>query len=412
MSRKELAMVVRTASLVAFMTIGLVHNARSEVAGCVASRSSKVIGAPRESLIPDGYLHTAGNQILDRTNLPVRIASVGWFTGYGEPESQVKKIVEAGFNAVRIPWYNATMESNLAVVDTIVSAASTVGLKVILDHHGDEAPTEKNGWGSQQANGLPFDLGPGTNDTDGMGDPGTVTRQRFVQDWQTIGGRYAGNSTVIGFDLHNEPLAYRGQSTWGDGSVTDIKRIYEEAGDAIHRANPDVLIIAEGPQNYRTNFAGTARAPYGDLSIAAQKPVTLAVPNKVVYSVHSYPSLQSNFKETDNGPRAIARMNADFGYLVAKNIAPVWIGEMGASMDTPAERAWALTLVDYLNGKNAELGGPSFSGKQQAMGSNWWAWGNLSGQFPNGTLEDNGSLRETQRQFYAQLRQMPSCGGE
>jgi endoglucanase len=386
--------------------------ARGEVAGCLAPRTSKLADAPKGSLIPSGYLHTSGNQILDQNDLPVRIASVGWFTGYSDPEAQMQKMVLAGFNAVRIPWFNATMEGDLATIDTIVAAASTVGLKVILDHHGDEAPTPKNGWGAQQANGLPFDLGPGTDGTNGMGDPGTVTRQRFVQDWQAIARRYAGNSTVIGFDLHNEPLAYHGQSTWGDGGVTDLKRIYEEAGDAIHLVNPGVLIIAEGPQNYRINFVGTAAAPYGDLSLAAKKPVTLSVQNKVVYSVHGYPSLQSNFKGADNGPRAVARMNADFGFLVTKNIAPVWIGEMGASMDTPAEQAWAQALVDYLNGRNADLGGPSFTGKQQAMGSNWWAWGNLRGQFPNGTLDDDGSLRQTQSRIYSQLRQAPICKDE
>jgi hypothetical protein len=66
--------------------------------------------ALRRSLLPPGYLHTSGSQIVDSTGEPVRIAGVGWFTGYENPEAQTRHIIEAGFNAVRIQWYNATLQ--------------------------------------------------------------------------------------------------------------------------------------------------------------------------------------------------------------------------------------------------------------------------------------------------------------
>ena len=80
---------------------------------------------------------------------------------------------------------------------------------------------------------------------------------------------------------------------------------------------------------------------------------------------------------------------------------------MGASMDTPAEQAWAQTLVDYMNGKAP--GGPTFSGNQQGISGDWWSWGNFDGDFPNGTLNDDGSPRQGQRAIYSQLVQHPIC---
>jgi aryl-phospho-beta-D-glucosidase BglC (GH1 family) len=359
------------------------------------------------NLLPTGYLSTQGNQIVDASGNPVRIASVGWNEIGASPLGGIQADVDAmkavGFNTIRIPWYDATMSSDLAQIDQVVAAASNAGIKVILDHHGNEAPSASNGYGSQQANGLPFDLGPGTDGTDGMGDAGTVTEAQFVQNWQTVAQHYAGNSTVIGFDLDNEPLAYAGQSTWGDGGVTDLRSIYEQAGNAIQSVDPGALIIAEGPQNYNQNFAGTAPAPYGDLSLAGKDPVTLGISNKVVYSVHAYPGTEAGYGP-DSGAAAVANMNADFGYLETQNIAPVWIGEMGSSMISADSQAWASTIVSYVNGHEGASGGPTFSGNQLGMGTDWWAWGNLAGQFPNGTLNADGSLNAAQQAVYSQLQ--------
>jgi endoglucanase/chitinase len=362
------------------------------------------------TLIPSGYLHTAGSQIVDEAGEPVRIVAVGWFTGFDDPAAEIRKMIPLGFNTVRISWVNATMQSDLQTIDKVVAAAGQHGMKVILDHHTDEAGTPADGYGAQQKNGLWYDRGPGTDDTNGAGVAGTVTQAKFLSDWVAVARRYAGNSTVIGFDLDNEPLAYRGQSTWGDGGVRDIRAMYQAVGNAILAVNPGALIIAEGPQNYATNFVGTAPAPYGDLSLAARYPVTLQIPDKVVYSVHHYPALQSGFKGTDHGPAAVRWMNADFGYLVKRNIAPVWVGEMGASMDTEAERAWASTLVDYLDGRLGDQGGPTFTPAQQGFSIDWWAWGNLEGEFPSGTLNRDGSPRQAQREVYGRLLQHPLCG--
>lgn len=383
------------------------------------------------SLLPVGYLSTSGNQIVSSNGVPVRLACAGYFhpggLNHASVQSDVAGMVAAGFNCLRFPWYNSTMSADLAEADKIVAAAKSVGLAVILDHHGDEG----NHHPPYPCNGLPFDLGPGSDGTNGCGVAGTVTEAKFVSDWVTIAQHCAGNSTVIGFDLTNEPhlaplnWSRGGGSTWGNGGATDLLAIYQQAGNAIHAVNPGVLIIAEAVINETgTFFNGQASsikcAP--DLTTAGSLPVVLNVPHKLVYSIHTYP-VTIGCGHPDSGPTKIAGMNQTWGYLVTQNIAPMFIGEMGASLDGVGsdsvgtlpdgvarladEQAWAATLLAYVNGEYGAQGGPTFTGTQQGISTDWWAWGDLSGQRPNGTLESNGQVNPSQQAVYKELRYIP-----
>jgi endoglucanase len=360
-------------------------------------------------LLPAGYLSTQGSQIVDAAGTPVRMASIGWNQGFDTIPASVAAMKAAGFNTIRVSWVNATMSSDLQRIDQIVAAAQANGLKVILDNHTNEPGSgPQDNYGAQQHNGLWYDVGGASDGTDGGGNQGHTTDAQFLNDWVTVAQHYAGNSTVAGFDLRNEPLEYGGDSTWGDGNYnTDIRMMYQRVGNAIQAVNPGPLIIAEGPQNYSANAAGTGPAPWGDLSLAGSKPVTLSVSNKVVYSVHDYPQEISGWGQ-DSGAAKVAAMNADWGYLVTQNIAPVWIGEMGSSMQGSTDAAWSQTLVDYMNGKNAAQGGPSVTGNQQGVSGDWWAWGNLPGQYPDGTLNADGSLKADQAAVWSQILYRPS----
>src|SRR5947209_3462371 len=44
-------------------------------------------------------------------------------------------------------------------------------------------------------------------------------------------------------------------------------------------------------------------------------------------------------------------MNKRWGWLIKENVAPVWIGERGASMASDAGKAWGQPLLDSMNGK-------------------------------------------------------------
>ena len=218
---------------------------------------------------------------------------------------------------------------------------------------------------------------------------------------------------MIAFDLDNEPLVLGLHSTpitWGGGGSTDIMKMFEEVGSAVEAADPGVLIVGECPINYSGKLLnGEPEGTKGimDCSQAKSHPVVLtpAAP-KFVYSIHDYPNVGVN----NEGPSTADR-NAAWGFLEMNNTAPVWIGEMGASMDEPMDfgdkitveqqAAWAKSLVDYLNGRDPN--GPRFTATQQPFGTDWWAWGDLSGQTPDGTLKGT-TLRPEQLVIYSQLR--------
>jgi endoglucanase len=420
---------------------------RSAMLGWLLLLGNPALAAPgwhEPALLPPGYLSTRGNQIVDRNGEPVRIAAVGWMgtsTVRGAPwglfavslGQALRSIREEGFNALRISWVDAMLRSHatpetgtidyaknpelrgltaIEILDRVVHQAGAIGLKVILDHHNDEGD---DGSAAQQPNGLWFDSGPGTNGTDGAGARGTVTAKGFLDDWVAIARRYKGNPTVIGYDLDNEPHA-AGRITWGGGGPTDIHRMCTEVGNAILAVDPGPLIICEGPQEYSpppaaSGMSDTVAAPEGDLTGVEARPVVLTVPNKVVYSVHEYPAEIAG-RIADAGPNAIRRMNLAWGYLVTRDIAPVWIGEMGASMNSADARAWAATLVPYLNGKDGAQGGPVFKPDQQPISTDWWRWGSGSDRIvPDGTLEPNWrTSRPEQEVVYARLRPIAQPG--
>ena len=347
-------------------------------------------------LLPPGFLGTRGAAIVDDEGRRVRIASIGW-DGSGGPAGYAPQglwsvsyrdicdsIVAAGFNAVRIPWSDVNLDArplNTPVAGTIdfglnadlaglttwqmfqkiVAYAGQIGLKVIFDHHTND------GGGGQQPNGLWFDRGPGSNGWDGAGNPGTVSAAAFKANWLRFARQYAGNPAVIGFDLHNEPH----DVPWGDGGPRDIGAMYLDVGNAIQALNPDALIICEGPQSYRRG------APEGDLRPVGGCPIHLRIPHKVVYSVHVYPYEISKITD-DSGPEAVARWEAAWGFVARRNIAPVFIGEMGASNPGPGGSAqeWADTLLAYMNGLDPPLSG------------SWWHIGHQApGIEPNGLQE-------------------------
>lgn len=366
------------------------------------------------SMLPPGYLSTRGAQIVDDDGNPVRIAAIGWNGADGSAnapqgleligyQTTMRQMVSAGFNAIRFPFSDRLLTerpafgsidpirnpdlvglSALQMLDRIVDYAGKIGLKVILDHHNNEGGAKPYRMGGQQQNGLWFDRGPGSSNEDagdGSGTPGRVSAEDFQRNWVSLARRYAGNPTVIGFDLHNEPttgLVGNGIN-WGNGGPADLHAMCTEVGTAIQAVNSGPLIICEGFQDY------AAGLPDGDLRGVAALPVVLPVAGKVVYSVHEFPAEISNYRP-DAGPAAIARMNTAWGYLVATDTAPVFVGEMGSSMLSGESQTWAATLLSYMNG--TAPGGPRFHSDQQPVSGCWWAWGALPGEVPQGVLKN------------------------
>jgi endoglucanase len=386
---------------------------------------------PTGFLLPRGYFHTRGAQIVDCKGNPVRIAAVGWpgYDGNGYVfrglysvgyKATMRGMVADGFNTVRYTLNPDLVGlTGIQIMDKAVEYAGKIGLRIIFDHHTNDGGS--NGNGGQQPNGLWFDKGPGTDNTDGGGDPGTITAAQFEKDTITLAIRYRNSPAVIGYDLDNEPLGVGANNAttlnWGLGGPTDIWQMYTTVGNALLKVNPHLLIICEGPQTYNWNPPnGMADiGPEGDLSAVGgfngnpAKPVVLKLPHQVVYSVHEYATDIDDYGDNEQPSTLIPHMNADWGYLVTQHIAPVWIGEMGTTLATPQEQLWAQTMVDYMNGKDGAQGGPVFTGNQQGIGGDWWLWGNFDGEEPDGTLEDDWKTpRPDQKAITDQMSYFPA----
>jgi endoglucanase len=353
-----------------------------------------------------GFWHTSGNQILDSDGNPVRIAGINWY-GFETPDeiahglwaqdyhTIINDIKSLGYNTIRIPFsnqmvedpvvptnlsfYNATGPINtdleglnaLQDLQKIVTYAGEVGLKVILDDHRSEAGE------SAEANGLWY--------------TSTYTSQDWVNDWVTLAKMFAGDPTVVGFDLRNEPHTPAGDTyaegaTWGTGDPsTDVRLAYEQAGDAILAVDPDALIFCEGISENPTS-SGTYNSTWwgGDLAEAGQYPVVLSSPGHVVYSAHDYgPDLfqQTWFNSSTTAASLDAVWNQNWGYLYADDTAPVWVGEFGTdntaadveNTTAGSQGQWFESLVSYL-------------AANPGMGWTYWA---LNGEDEYALLDSN-----------------------
>jgi aryl-phospho-beta-D-glucosidase BglC (GH1 family) len=158
-----------------------------------------------------------------------------------------------------------------------------------------------------------------------------VPESQWIQDWVTLAQRYAGNPTVIGADLHNEP---HGPATWGDGNL-------EGAHDA---------------------------------------PVRLSAPDKLVYSTHGYGPGVYHQKWFD-APAFPANLPgiwiAHWAFLAQADTAPVLVGEFGGrSVGSDEEGVWQRSLVDFL--------------KRSNLSHTYWVWNPDSGD-TGGILADDWS---------------------
>ena len=359
--------------------------------------------------VGSGYWHTSGNQIIDSNGNPVRIAGINWYGFETSDEiahglwSQdyhtiINDIKSLGYNTIRIPFSNQMVENpvvpqNLSFsgstgqsinadlkgqnalqdLQSIVNAAGQAGLKVILDDHRSEAGN------SAEQNGLWY--------------TSTYTSANWVNDWTTISKMFAGNPTVIGFDLRNEPhtpagVAYANGATWGTGdTTTDVRLAYEQAGNAVLAQDPNALVFCEGIGEYPDASASSGYDSTwwgGDLQGVAQYPVTLSSPGHVVYSAHDYgPSLyQQTWFNSSTTPASLdAVWNKYWGYIYTQKIAPLWVGEFGTDntaadieSSTPGSQGqWFQSLVSYIS-------------SNQWMGWTYWA---LNGE-DSFNLLDNG----------------------
>jgi endoglucanase len=224
----------------------------------------------------------------------------------------------------------------------------------------------------------------------------SASEASMIADWQMLAQRYAGNPTVVGADLFNEPHAEGTDpngtgACWGCGvSTRDWRLAAQRIGNAVLSANSNWLIFVEGVSTASggtpNTFDNVPDDPLGGdwwggyLTAAAQFPVQLNVANRLVYSAHDYGisvfDRQPWFNDSTFPNNLPAVWDHFWGYLVKNNTAPVLVGEFGSTLANPLDTQWLTKLMSYMG---SGVNGISFT---------YWAWNPNSGD-TGGIVQDD-----------------------
>lgn len=257
-------------------------------------------------------------------------------------EDVLDQIYELGFNTIRLPFSNQLLDDDslptdvnyalnpdlvglngLGIMDRVIAGAGTRGLKVVLDRHRPDSQRQSDLWYTDR-----------------------YDERRWIDDWLRLVQRYAGDDTVIGVDLHNEP---HGRASWGSGDLaTDWRLAAERAGNAILAVNPRLLIVVQGVAEHQGDWYWWG----GNLIGARDDPARLEIPTQLVYSTHDYgPGVYPQpWFQDPTFPRNLEGIwRRHWAFLQLEGTAPVLVGEFGGrSVGFDREGAWQRRLVGYL----------------------------------------------------------------
>lgn len=301
-------------------------------------------------------LSTLGRYIIDADGQRVRLFSVNWYGASDEGfavgglehqhrDDIAKTIKSLGFNSVRLPYSDELVYKNpevfpelltanqdlwglsaLEVYAAIVDALTSAGLYVIINNH-----ITKSRW---CCDGNLCDA-KWKNDYLGPFCPVRQNEESWIRNWEIIMQPHANNPFVIGVDLRNEPRGPTDKFLWPSWAEAA-----ENAARRLHAVQPNWLVFVEGISSAN------------DVSGAQTRPVELSVPHKLVYSAHVYGwsgwgSLSPFWRRSYES--FAAEMEHNWAWLLHENVAPVWIGEIGAP-DVPnrGDLHYWNNLMNYL----------------------------------------------------------------
>jgi endoglucanase len=341
------------------------------------------------------YLTAQGNKLYDSKGNLVRLTGVNWFgfeTSNKAPhglwsrdcKSMLMQIKDQGFNSVRIPWSNAILApgatftgvssatvpdpytgrmlnvaegkltSPLLLMDLVIQYCQELGLKVILDNHS----RNPDGYIAEE-----------------LWYTANISTQKWIDDWIFMANRYKNFDAVIAMDIDNEPHGKNGNGAqWGTGLASNDWRLAAQScGNAILNANPKVLIMIEGTEEFQSQTYWWG----GNLKGVRNFPVVLSNPAKLVYSPHEYgPTVfpQVWFSDPTFPANMAGIWEAQFNYIITNNISPLFVGEFGIKQTGGLDEVWFDTFLAFMTNH-----GYSWS---------FWCWNPNSGD-TGGILADD-----------------------
>ncbi|RBR09779.1 uncharacterized protein FIESC28_09736 [Fusarium coffeatum] len=341
--------MILLAATMLFLGVGYVYQWKVETAlhrswipdAASVRFGDKPLPPPPEHLQITNYtlpLRTQGRDIVDIRGRRFKMASVNWYGASDEffvtggldiqhRDDIAKTIKKLGFNSVRLPYADELVIENpivdekhlransdliglkaLDIFHAIVETLTKAGIAVIVNNHVTSAT-----W---CCGANPCDAG-WSNDHLGPICRVKQTEEEWIQHWEAIMLPHIKNPLVIGVDLRNEVRGLWGTMPWSKWAPAA-----ERCGNRLLQMNKDWLVIVEGTESSN------------DLSSVCKRPILLDTPHTLVYSAHVYAwsgwgSWEGRFLQRDY--KSFAKtMRHNWAYILEKQIAPVWVGEIGA----------------------------------------------------------------------------------
>jgi len=240
-------------------------------------------------------LRTSGRYIVDKKGERVKWSCVSWYGAYStthavgglevrKMDEIVDRIVELGFNCVRMMYSTQGWKTDPLIADDVVSAnpelrgkrfqevfdltieaMTNKGLMVIINNHNS-----KSGWCCHYSQ------------DEGLWYVPEYPEEDWIASLVFLAERYRNNPMVVAIDLRNEVHDYQDTHlTWGGGNEkTDWAAAAVRAGNEVLAVSPDVLIVV------MAMCFGMDLRPMRDM------PLKMTHPNRIVYQTHNYLEFQ------------------------------------------------------------------------------------------------------------------------
>jgi len=300
--------------------------------------------------------HVSSGHIYDEQGNRITIQGVNWFGAETDTRvvhglwarsmtDMLDQMKSIGFNAVRIPFCPATLQSvptnsidysknaalqglnSLQVLDVLAGELQKRGMYFLMDHHRPDCNAISPLW---YINGY--------------------TEAQWIADLKFVAGRYKDYQYFLGMDLKNEPY---GAARWGSGNAAvDWNAAAERAAAAVLSVAPQALIFVEGVGDGSYCTTVNSGIWWGG-NVNPQMCAPLNIPaDRLVLSPHVYgPDVfnQSYFSAAEFPANMPAIWNSHFGDVQKQGYAVV-LGETGGKYGAgnPKDKTFQDALFAYL----------------------------------------------------------------
>lgn len=253
-------------------------------------------------LVPEGYMWQFGGHVQSAREIEALVAELigperarsfwqTWRSTY-ITRDDIHLIHQAGFNSIRVPihykFFATDDAEGFQLIDRLVQWSKAEDIYLVLDMHA--APGGQTGTNIDDSDGYPWLFSDAS------------AQQQLVETWQRIAHHYRNETTILGYDLLNEPIPNYPRLMPLNPL---LEPLYKRVSTAIRKGDKHHILILGGAQ-WDNNF--DIFGPPFD-------------PN-IIYEWHRYKVAIPN--------QSVVQRYVDFR---EKYHVPIWLGESGENTD-------------------------------------------------------------------------------